>query len=291
MSSIKTIINSHPLAAYMILCFLLSWGSVIYCVGLDGFPARVLAGSREKLPLIVAATLSGPSISGLVLSLVKYGGKGTKQNLLDRYQWKRQYVLLALFAPSVVGLVLALMCSFVSSELYTPAILLIEKEERASFLFAGLSYGVAAGVFEELGWSFFLVPEMLQQREANILDTGISIGLVWGMWHFLVAVWGSGNADGTFSMDLFVPWIPWNLMVMPAYRDLMVHVFEATGGNAWAMTIMHGTLTACLPFILMPTRVTGLALASFYSLFAVTLGFIKLCICPLQGSNIQIRKV
>jgi len=122
MSSIKTIINSHPLAAYMILCFLLSWGSVIYCVGLDGFPARVLAGSREKLPLIVAATLSGPSISGLVLSLVKYGGKGTKQNLLDRYQWKRQYVLLALFAPSVVGLVLALMCSFLSSELYTPAI-------------------------------------------------------------------------------------------------------------------------------------------------------------------------
>eukprot|EP01083_Nonionella_stella_P103798 296790_1 len=129
------------------------------------------------------------------------------------------------------------MCSFASTELYTPAILTVEKEERSSFIPIGLAYGVSAGVCEGLGWSFFAVPEMLGGQDASTMGTGIWIGLVWGIWHFLVAIWGSGNDDGTLSMDLFVPWIPWNLMVMPAYRDLMVHVFKATGGNAWAMTI------------------------------------------------------
>ena len=87
---------------------------------------------------------------------------------------------------------------------------------------------------------------------------------------FMVAIWGSGAEDGSFSFDLFVPWIPWNLLVLPCYRVLMLFLYDRTK-SILSMAIMHGSLTASLPLILMPP-VTGYALSAFYTLFAVVLG-------------------
>ena len=93
---------------------------------------------------------------------------------------------------------------------------------------------------------------------------------MWGCWHFLVAALDSGDAESNFSFELFFPWVIWNLLVMPAYRVLMVYVFQLTERSVLAMSVMHGTLTASLPLILTPPA-AGLALASFYSLVGVTL--------------------
>ena len=65
----------------------------------------------------------------------------------------------------------------------------------------------------------------------------------------------------------------------------MVYVFELTERSVLAMSIMHGTLTASLPLILMP-QAAGLALASFYSLLGVTLVTIVTLILML-GSDKQ----
>jgi membrane protease YdiL (CAAX protease family) len=133
----------------------------------------------------------------------------------------------------------------------------------------GVGYGVIAGFFEELGWSGFAMPETRKQGH-GIVTTGLTVGLMWGLWHFLVALWGSGTEDGSFSFDLFIPWIPWNLLVLPCFRVLMVLLYERTQSIP-SMSILHGSLTASLPLILMPPA-TGYALSGFYTILAAVLG-------------------
>jgi hypothetical protein len=115
------------------------------------------------------------------------------------------------------------------------------------------------------------------------LDAGLILGLVWGVWHFLVAIWGSGDAEGRFSMDQFLPWIPWNVLVLPLYRVFIVQVYGKTN-SVIPTVIMHASLTASLPLILMP-NITGVALASFYSLIAVALASILFCLSFVFGSE------
>ena len=42
-------------------------------------------------------------------------------------------------------------------------------------------YGLMAGFFEELGWIGFAIPKM--RARYSILITGISVGVLWGLWH------------------------------------------------------------------------------------------------------------
>ncbi|KAL9180187.1 hypothetical protein ACHAXT_008157 [Thalassiosira profunda] len=286
MKSIDAIVQNHAVAAYTVMCFLFSWGSVVLAVGLRIPPPDQ---AEELLPILVAGTLLGPSVSGVALSLAKYGVDGTWKNLRERYRWENRYALASLFAPAMAGLALCLMGAIVSSELYAPAIFTVDRDERASLVAVGVGYGVVAGSFEELGWSLFAVPEMLKSK--SVLQTGLEVGLVWGVWHFLVAIYGSGDEDGALSFDLFLPWIPWNLLVLPVYRVLMVWVFEVTGRRVLPMALLHGTLTASLPLILMPKRATGAALAYFYLLFAFLLATVPLFCLAVFRFNVKRNKI
>jgi membrane protease YdiL (CAAX protease family) len=247
---------------------------------MENFPGRP-EQTEQKLPIVIAATLLGPSVSGVVFSLIKYGVKGTGQNLRERMRWNSYYATLFFFAPAIVGTTLIILSALVSADEYRPAILTVNDEERVSFILIGLGYGAAAGMFEEIGWSFFVTPELL--LKLSKLDAGLILGLVWGFWHFLVAIWGSGDAEGRFSMDQFLPWIPWNVLVLPLYRVFIVQVYGKTN-SVIPTVIMHASLTASLPLILMP-NITGVALASFYSLIAVALASILFCLSFVFGSE------
>ena len=275
MFQIHDTLSSNALLGFMILCFLLSWGSVLIFVGgMKNFPAHP-DQIEEQLPFIVAATLLGPSIAGIVFSSIKFGINGTYQHLRERMTWNSSHLAFLFFAPTVVSSVLCVLSTVVSAHEYKPAILTTTTTEgKLSLLALGLGYGAAAGMFEEIGWSFFATPELI--KKLSPLETGITLGLIWGFWHFLVAFWGSGDADGNFSMDLFLPWIPWNTIVLPLYRVFMLQVYCETE-NMIPMIFMHASLTASLPFILMP-RLSGVALASFYSLIAMALGSILFCL-------------
>lgn len=258
-------IQRHPLASYFAVAFAISWGIVFYSVGgLQGFPATPKQAEKQ-LTAVVLATVAGPSISGWAMTFLVYGETRDLRKRL--FKWQRWYPLIGLPAPITVVLILGTLCLLVSSEKYRPAI--FSTDDKMELLLIGVGYGLIAGIFEELGWSGFAVPEMRKQG-FGLLCTGVTVGVMWGLWHFMVAIWGSGAEDGSFSFDLFVPWIPWNLLVLPCYRVLMVFLYDRTK-SILSMAIMHGSLTASLPLILMPPA-TGYALSAFYTLFTVVLG-------------------
>ena len=72
--------------------------------------------------------------------------------------------------------------------------------------------------------------------------TGLIVGLLWGVGHFLV------NLEG----DAFSGMLPFALLIarlftwLPAYRILMVWVYDRTESQL-VVTLMHVSLVATLP--------------------------------------------
>jgi hypothetical protein len=273
------LLQKHPLASYYVIAFGISWGTVIYGAGgLEGFPAPT--EQREaNLPWVVLATVGGPSTAGPLAQLALRGNVGSRRGRLAR--WEHWHLAVGLFAPIAVASTLGLLCWLASPELCKPAI--ATAENKTELLLSGAGYGVIAGLLEELGWTGFAVPET--RKHDGVVTTGVKVGIAWGLWHFLVAVWGSGGPDGSFVLDLFAPWIPWNLLVLPCHRVLMVMMCERTEESSiLAAAIMHGTLTASLPLILQPPA-TGTALCFFHVVFAIVLASLAAVLALVSGKR------
>lgn len=159
----------------------------------------------------------------------------------------RWYAVALLTAPILIVAVLLPLSRF--SPEYLPAIL--TTGDKASLLMMGIMAGLAAGIFEEIGWIGFAIPRLRLRH--SMLATGLTVGFLWGAWHLLVYVWGSGDASGAFSWALFLPTLPSFVGILPAFRVLMVWVYDHTESLLVAM-LMHTSLTASTQ-ILMPAAI------------------------------------
>jgi membrane protease YdiL (CAAX protease family) len=132
---------------------------------------------------------------------------------------------------------LATMPLLVLTILYTLAFLISPAFAPALSLF-GLA-GLAAGFFEEIGWTGFAVPRL--RSRWGFLAVGLSVGALWGLWHILADYMIRGNALGTFWPVTF------GLFVLPlvAWRVLMVWVYDNTRSGVVAQ-LMHFGYTGSL---------------------------------------------
>lgn len=249
-------IRRSPLISYFVLAFVISWAGVLLVVAPEGLPGKS-DRMQALFPLAYLAMLVGPTVAGLGVTYIVAGRDGLKNLRTRLFSWRVHplwYAAALLIAP-VLSLVVLLPLSLTSSE-YLPALFgaqgtltgPVSTGSVASIIMMGLMVGIGAGVFEELGWTGFAVPEL--RKRDQVLTTGLILGLLWGAWHLLVSFWGSGTATGAFSLALFLPTLPTAFGVLPAYRVLMVWVYERTQSLLVAM-LMHASLTATT-LILMP---------------------------------------
>ncbi len=233
-------LKRFPAPAYFILAHVISWGGVLLVVGgLGGIPGT--AGEFETLLLpAVLAMLAGPSIAGILCAWFFHGTSGLGELLSRLLRWRvdaRWYALALAAAPlAVAATLLPLSCY---SPVYLPGILATSTPWL--HLVLGIVTGLAAGFFEELGWTGFATPQL--RRRYGVFLTGIVIGLAWGLWHLLVVWWGSGAASGGLSMALYLPVMLFSFL--PPYRVLMTWVYERTGSLLIGM-LMHAALTASI---------------------------------------------
>lgn len=231
----RTLITKHPLAVFHALTFSISWGALLVLVGgpagLPGTPDQVAA----LMPRAIIALLAGPVIAGLVSIGFGSGFHELSTRLLKWNVGARWYAALLLAPVSMTLIPLGL-------GLLYPEFLprLITDEGRFSIVLLGLFAGVMAGVFEELAWTGFVIPKV--RRRAGVFTTGLFVGVVWGAFHFIVNLWTSGTASGALSTPLFLHALFFSLAVLPAYRVLMVWVYDRTGSLLLAM-LMHASLT------------------------------------------------
>jgi uncharacterized protein len=284
MKAIKALVKSHPVVSYFALVFAISWGGVLTVVGVGpgGFP-----GTKEQsemlFPFVYLAMLVGPSVTGIVLTGLLYGRSGLRELLSRLLKWRvgaRWQAVAILTAPLLyiaVLLVLAL-----ASPVFLPSIFV--SDEKPTLLLFGIAVGLGAGFFEELGWTGFAVPTLLRLRH-GVLGTGLIVGVLWGAWHFLTTFWGSGTASGALSLAIFVPGVLFAVGILPAYRVLMVWVYDRTNGSLLVAMLMHASLTASM--LILGPLATGAALATYILVLAAALWVVVGAVAVAQGGHLS----
>lgn len=266
MTNIKTYIKIHPVLSYFILTYVISWGGVLILGAPHGMPTT--KEQFEKLwPIVFLPYLLGPSISGILLTGFVYGKNGFRELLSRLLSWRvnpRWYVFAILTIPF-----LAIVILFALS-LISPAFLpkIFTSNDKSTVLLTGIAVGIfGGGLLEEPGWTGFAVPGL--RKQYSVFKTGLIVGFLWGLWHFLPTYWGSGDSSGTLSLSLLLPPCFFYVGVLPAYRLLMVWVYDNTDSLLVAI-LMHASLTASTLFILAPS-VEGIPLFAYYLILAAVL--------------------
>jgi len=232
----KNIFNKYPLMIYFILTFIISWGAIVMLVGTDGIPV-----DPDQAVTLGMAILLGPSITSILLTGLASGRKGYRELGSRLFKWRVSfswYAVALLTAPLSTAAVLILL-SFFSSE-FVPSIFM--SENKISLLIMGIIAGLMVGFFEELGWTGFAIPRM--RLRYGVLATGLIVGLLWGLWHFLL-FWEKDSFSGVLPLVLLLARLfSW----LPAYRILMIWVYDHTE-SLFVVILMHTSLVATLMII------------------------------------------
>ena len=262
--STSVFIKRHPLLIYYALTFTISWGGILIIIGPGGIPGTTEEFQRMFL-IVSLALLAGPSVSGLLLTGLVQRRVGFRELFSRLFRWSvapRWYAVAFLTAPVLMTVIPLGLSLFYSG--FLPGI--ITKSEKPSLLLIGIIAGLMAGIFEELGWTGFVIPRL--RLRYGTLITGLIVGFLWGAWHLLMNFWTSGDPSGVLSLDLFLHSVLFSVGILPAFRVLMVWVYDHTRSLFVAM-LMHFSLTAS-NVILVPLA-TGTSLVIWSLVLAVAL--------------------
>jgi uncharacterized protein len=240
MTRIKSFIKTRPLLTYYALTFAISWGGILLIIGGPGGIPGTPEQFKRLLPFAIPVMLLGPTISSLLMIGLVHGRAGYRDILSRLRKWRvgaRWYAIALLTAPLVMTAIpLALSMLF---PVFLPGI--FTKSGKAALLQMGIVAGLAAGIFEEIGWTGFAIPRL--KKRYSVFTTGLIVGGLWGAWHFLVNFWSSGSPSGALSLPLLLHSVLFSIGILPAYRVLMVWVYDRTGSILVAI-LMHASLTA-----------------------------------------------
>ena len=280
MASLHAFIKRYPVATYFALTFLISWGGSLAVIGpggLPGDPDTVMA----QMPAAVLMLLAGPSVSGILLTALVHGRAGLRDYLSRLLRWRvgmRWYAVALLAAPLLMTAILLALSLF--SPQFLPGIL--ATSDKAALLSFGIPVALSAGIFEELGWTGFAVPEL--RRRYSALTTGLIVGLLWAVWHLLFAYWLSGLVSGPLSLASYLL-DPFLFLVL--FRVLMVWVYDHTESLLVAM-LMHMSLTGSARILGAPD-ISGVRLMTFDVVWVVTLGLVIAGVAAANQGRLERR--
>jgi membrane protease YdiL (CAAX protease family) len=250
---------------YFVLTYLVSWTGALL-VALPYFlqhkPVSKMAGL-----LMFPVMLLGPSLVGLSLTWRADRSAGVVVLLkrMGRVRLPIRWYALLLLPPVLISVVLVTLKTLVSSA-YAPNRFLI-----------GFAFGIAAGVLEELGWTGFALPRMLQK--SSWITAGLVLGVLWGCWHLpVIDFLGAAYPHGHY----LIPFVAAFIAAMAAIRMIIVWAYSRTGSLLFVQ-VLHTVSTGSL-VALGPASVTPAQEAIWYAAYAAALW------CVVAGIVVGQRK-
>lgn len=267
------LIKRNSVLTYFSIVFLTSWGLIILLAGPSNLPIDA-EKSKELLPLLYILMLVGPSLAGLLLTgLIK--GKAGLLRLKERLlTWRKgiRWYLIALSTAPILALVILLLLSRLSPEFNLG---IFSSQEKTSFLLSGIFIGLLVGIFEEIGWSGFVVPKL--RLRYNIFTTGLIVGILWGAWHFIL-FWERDSFSGTLPMLIILGRLfAW----LPPFRVFMVWILDQTE-SLLLVILTHASLVFTTT-VLVPMTLSGKNLLSWLILWGAVLWIIVFVIAIAKG--------
>jgi membrane protease YdiL (CAAX protease family) len=166
-------LQSAPVAAFLLLTFLFSWG-----VWWLARPLVSGAGWGWRIAVHTVG-LCGPTVAALILSGLLYGRQGVADLLKRISRWRAGFgwYLFALFSTLIIGLMAIGVHTLAGG--VSPPIQEFVPVIRHSLL------PVPAGLPEEYGWRGFALPHLLKKRSA--LTSSLTIALFAVVWHIPIS--------------------------------------------------------------------------------------------------------
>jgi uncharacterized protein len=282
MTTIKAFIKRHPVLTYFALTFAISWGGVLILGAPYGMPTTSEQFARQW-PIVFLPYFFGPSIASILLTGLVYGKDGFRELLSRLLRWRvgtRWYVVALLTAPLLVTPILLALS--LTSPVFLPGIL--TTADKVGLILSGFVVGLfLGGLMEELGWTGFATPEL--RRRYGVVTTGLIVGILHAVWHFLPTFWGSGDSSGALDLLLFLPPCLFYIGILPAYRVLMVWVYDRTRSLLVTM-LMHMSLTTSTLFILSPSA-RGVSLMTYYLILTVVMWVVVAAVAVANGGQLS----
>lgn len=219
-------LQRHSLLTYFLLAYAITWGGILLFLASIGFQFALIR-MQEGL-IIFGLMILGPSLSGLILTAALDGRQGLAELWQRMIRWRvggRWYLVALLTNPVLLLLILFFLSVTVSPD-YAPG-----------FQVIGLFIGLIAGYFEEIGWTGFATPRLLDRHSP--LKAGLLLGLLWALWHMLADYSGNISLMGA-SWPLW--FISYWILPLTAYRILMTWVYANTRSVLLAQ-LMHASYT------------------------------------------------
>lgn len=224
----KGFLRRHPIAAYFELTFALSWAAALAVAS----PHLIRHEPLPKLTgiLMFPAMLLGPFLVGLLMRWTVDGRTGLltlRSELLRLFVPARYYTAL-LIPPILVVVVLVSLTVFLSPA-YEP-----------NRYWLGVTFGIPAGLLEEIGWTGFAFPRM--RARFGMLRASVLLGLIWSLWHLpVIDFLGAASPHGAYVFPFFLAFT----LAMTAIRVLIGWLYTQTQSVLLAQ-LMHISSTGSL---------------------------------------------
>jgi len=208
--------------------------------------------------------------SGVLLTRIVDGGSELRDlfSRMRRIRVGAKWYAPLLIPPAVILIVLSCLKTYVSP-VYAPNRFLV-----------GVSFGIVAGFFEEIGWMGFAFPKMA--RRGNALGAGIALGVLWGCWHIpVIDFLGTATPHGAYWLTYFLAFTA----AMTAMRVLIGWIYSNTGSVALAQ-LMHASSTGSL-VVLSPASVTTGQETTWYALYATALWLVVAIVVAKFGRTLM----
>jgi len=233
LAGIPDAIRDHPLPAFFVLAYAVSWVLLLVLGTVWGLPAAFV---------IFVQTL-GPTVAARVV-LTTMGGKPAYRDMRNRgRRWRvpaRWYLL------AVVGLPAACLAATAVLPGGLDALRGAAPVAMAATLVFYLVFGFFSGpLFEEPGWRGFALPRL--ERAHGPLAGTLILGVLWGAWHlpqfFLVPEWAAenGGADPLTIAEF--------LIFVVTLSPLLTWVYNRTGGSLFLAMVTHAGINASLSMV------------------------------------------
>ena len=220
-------IRAHPLLAFFVLTFAISWtlnGTVIV-LGME------MSWTRWLLSGFLSAL--GPAVAAVVV--VHASDEDLREWARGIVTWRvhPKWYVAAIGIPAALAIGSGAVAAFLGGPIdfgaFSPPVL-------------ALAFGIVLGTFvgggqEEIGWRGFAQPEL--QKRYGALVAAVVIGIIWGAWHLPLFV------------DPTAPHSQWPLASQAAYfvgitgfSVLLAWVYNGSGGSILLVMVMHGSENA-----------------------------------------------
>jgi membrane protease YdiL (CAAX protease family) len=228
----STVLRRHPVAAFFVLTYLMTWAVWL--------PLVILQDRTPPALDLVLRVLGSSAPSALAILLVaRLHGRAEVRRLLRRLLMGRVAVvwyvaIVAITALAVVAVWVSTLFGFP-----TPVVAVTVPGVLSVFLFS-IFPGSALG--EELGWRGFALPRLQASRSA--LAASLIVGPVWGTYHLPLFL--LGNPTRPFA--LFLPFAL-SCVIMSVFYTWM---YNGTRGSLLLAVLLHAATNLPLSIVFAP---------------------------------------